>query len=92
MHGLPVLEQELSAVTDLDAGSVSEESAQAVGQAGWGLGGTGPVLKTQTIVSFVSVGYRPTAGVEKKGQKTIRVLVHTAVVDDVCWQSLGASL
>lgn len=53
MHGLPVLEQEVCAVADLDAGSVSEESAQAVAQAGWGLGGTGPVLKTQTIVSIV---------------------------------------
>lgn len=53
MHGLPVLEQEVGVIPDVDAGSVSEESAQAVAQAGWGLGGTGPVLKTQTIVSIV---------------------------------------
>lgn len=61
MHGLPVLEQEVgSAVgSDSDSGSAQEESPQAAGseQAGWGLGGTGPVLKTQTIVS--AIGMRP---------------------------------
>lgn len=51
MHGLPVLEQEVGSATGSDSGSAQEESPQATTQAGWGLGGTGPVLKTQTIVS-----------------------------------------
>lgn len=68
MHGLPVLEQEVRAVTDLDA----------VARVGYGLGGTGPVLKTQTIVSvvgqggccvFVSGGYGGDSGSEKRWQR-----------------------
>lgn len=53
MHSLPVLEQEVGTVAgcDSDAGG-SGKCAAAVAQAGWGLGGTGPVLKTQTIVSI----------------------------------------
>ncbi|CAM9152802.1 unnamed protein product [Hapterophycus canaliculatus] len=50
MHGLPVLEQEVGFAACSDSGSAQEESPQAAAQAGWGLGGAGPVLKTQTIV------------------------------------------
>ncbi|CBJ29444.1 conserved unknown protein [Ectocarpus siliculosus] len=49
-HGLPVLQQQVGAVAGLESGSDSEECAQAVAQPSWGLGGSGPVLKTQTIV------------------------------------------
>jgi len=52
MHSLPVLEQEVGAIAACDADSGSGKHAAAVAQAGWGLGGTGPVLKTQTIVSI----------------------------------------
>ncbi|CAM9908395.1 unnamed protein product [Scytosiphon promiscuus] len=50
MHGLPVLEQESACAVGSDSGSSQDESPQAAAQPGWGLGGTGPVLKTQTIV------------------------------------------
>lgn len=53
MHGLPVMEQEVGAVAGGDVGSGHEEYATAEAQAVSGLGGTGPVLKTQTIVSIV---------------------------------------
>lgn len=52
MHSLPVLEQEVGAIAGCDIDSGSGKCAAAVAQAGWGLGGTGPVLKTQTIVSI----------------------------------------
>lgn len=55
MHGLPVMEQEVCPVAAGDVGSGSGEVAAAKAQAGWGLGGTGPVLKTQTIVSIVGM-------------------------------------
>lgn len=53
MHGLPVMEQEVGAVAGCEVGSGSEECSTALAQADSGLGGTGPVLKTQTIVSIV---------------------------------------
>lgn len=53
MHGLPVMTQEVGAVAGGDVGSGNGECATAVAEGGWGLGGTGPVLKTQTIVSVV---------------------------------------
>eukprot|EP00752_Nemacystus_decipiens_P007751 g6928.t2 len=50
MHGLPVMEQEVGAVAGGDVGSGNGEFVAAAAQPGYGLGGTGPVLKTQTIV------------------------------------------
>lgn len=50
MHGLPVMEQD---VCPLAGGDVGSGNGELAAKAGWGLGGTGPVLKTQTIVSIV---------------------------------------
>eukprot|EP00903_Cladosiphon_okamuranus_P015669 g14470.t1 len=50
MHGLPVMEQEVGAVAGGDVGSGHGEYAAAGAHTVSGLGGTGPVLKTQTIV------------------------------------------
>ena len=49
MHGLPVMEQD---VCPLAGGDVGSGNGELAAKAGWGLGGTGPVLKTQTIVSI----------------------------------------
>lgn len=63
MQGLPILEQDLGAGGNCTGNGFSLSGGEATTAGGstgtgWGLGGSGPVLKTQTIVSYVVIfGY-----------------------------------
>lgn len=65
MQGLPILEQDLGIGGNSCTGNGSSfpgGEATATGSSGgtgWGLGGSGPVLKTQTIVSYVLCCFTP---------------------------------
>lgn len=54
MHGLPIMEQEVGGGISGSGGPGGEARPSVEAGTGWGLGGAGPVLKTQTVVSILA--------------------------------------